>query len=1136
MSTQNANGSLFTTVFDAASRPIASISPLGYLSTAVYDVANQGIAQQNALGYLSTVVLDAVGRAIASVNTLGSRWTTVFDAASRPIAMIDPLANMTTAVFSPNGSRIASQDARGYLTSFVLDAASQLIAVVAANGGITSSLFDQRGLMLASQDPLSAFTSYQFDAVGNTILRTDARNRVTSYTLDALNRTVGTLYVDSTRVTNTFDAAGQPITAQDVTGITSFAFDLDGRQISVLYPAGNALTYSLDPVGNRLLLVDPDNGLTSYSWDAQNRLVGIVNPFNEFTTIQWDALDREQLRVLGNGMNVSHTFDGAGREIVLSNASPTGTALALFTNSYDPVGNRLSVSEIDGSLVSYLYDPSYQLINEQRSGTTPYNTTFVYDGMGNRLVQNNTGVLTTSTFNAANELLTSEATISTTAIDINCGGAATSPFVADTDFSGGTPASVITPMSTAGVTNPAPSDVYRSLRYGSFSYTIPGFTPSASYTVRLHFAEIVYTSSGSRVFDVAINGTNVLTSFDIFALAGANQALIEQFTATADGSGNIAITFTAIVDNPQINGIEILGGSSPVDINCGSGAVAPFVADTDFSGGTAYNLTYPISVAGVSDPAPQDVYRTLRYGSFSYTIPSLTPGANYTVRLHFAEFVFTSAGQRVFDVAINGTTVLTNFDIIATCGSRNQALIEEFTATADGSGNISVTVSAITDNPQINGIEVLGGSSAGVTTNTFDPNGNLLTATTWTGVTSYTWDSENRLLSVASDLNGTETYTYASDGMRRQKVTSAQTTSFIWDGQNVLQERNVSNLRLAQYTDYPGYWGGLASGRQGSTSSFCGFDSQASTRILVNIGGVVTDNYAYTGFGLELAQGTAPQSLYTTNPYRFKGQASYYRDSLINIIRNEYYRSDVGRRINRNTPTLWNTIDAYLIDANNPLSDVPLSVTVGERVNVYGHEAKMWTVCGQVEVDVNFKIRGNQMRSGWIIQHITFKTVVFDCAKPPNPYPNPRGFTGQYWEAFRVVNGQVFKGCPPAFDPSQPNDVWLTPLQDRGTQSRGYGITLTGVAQFFRDYDLQFAPKGPWQCRYSPPVNGLPAIFSPPKGWTDFSGTVRKLEVSWCCCGNEDDYKSKMHYQDYKLSITGTRIDDKQEILTFGPP
>ena len=51
---------------------------------------------------------------------------------------------------------------------------------------------------------------------------------------------------------------------------------------------------------------------------------------------------------------------------------------------YDAVGNRLSVLELDGSAVAYAYDPAYELTNEQRSGTTPYNTTFVYDGMGNQ--------------------------------------------------------------------------------------------------------------------------------------------------------------------------------------------------------------------------------------------------------------------------------------------------------------------------------------------------------------------------------------------------------------------------------------------------------------------------------------------------------------------------------------------------------------------------------------------------------------------------------------------------------------------------------------------------------------------------------------------------------------------------------
>ena len=181
----------------------------------------------------------------------------------------------------------------------------------------------------------------------------------------------------------------------------------------------------------------------------------------------------------------------------------------------------------------------------------------------------------------------------------------------------------------------------------------------------------------------------------------------------------------------------------------------------------------------------------------------------------------------------------------------------------------------------INAIEVLNGS--GVTTNTFDPSGNLRTATDWTGTTTFTWDSENRLLNVASGLNGTETYSYAADGMRRQKVTSAQTNNFVWDGANVLQERSVSNVRLSQYTDYPGMWGGLASGRQGSTSSFYGFDSQSSTRILVSLGGVITDNYSYKAFGEELAQGQGPNAQYTNNPYRYVGQYGYYRDMISRI-------------------------------------------------------------------------------------------------------------------------------------------------------------------------------------------------------------------------------------------------------------
>jgi len=72
------------------------------------------------------------------------------------------------------------------------------------------------------------------------------------------------------------------------------------------------------------------------------------------------------------------------------------------------------------------------------------------------------------------------------------------------------------------------------------------------------------TTAGSRTFNVLINGTQVLTNFDIFAAAGGEYiAVIEPFTATASSTGTVTIQFVTVKDNAQVNGIEIspVGGS-----------------------------------------------------------------------------------------------------------------------------------------------------------------------------------------------------------------------------------------------------------------------------------------------------------------------------------------------------------------------------------------------------------------------------------------------------------------------------------------------------------------------------------------------------------------------------------------------
>jgi hypothetical protein len=141
---------------------------------------------------------------------------------------------------------------------------------------------------------------------------------------------------------------------------------------------------------------------------------------------------------------------------------------------------------------------------------------------------------------------------------INAGGPAVTPFVADKDFTGGATINHANTIDLSGVTNPAPMAVYQTARVGNFTYTLPGFTAGSSHTVRLHFAETYFSAAGSRKFNVKINGAQVLSAFDIFAAAGAkNKGIVQQFTINANASGQYIVQFTSVVNQSLLSAIEI---------------------------------------------------------------------------------------------------------------------------------------------------------------------------------------------------------------------------------------------------------------------------------------------------------------------------------------------------------------------------------------------------------------------------------------------------------------------------------------------------------------------------------------------------------------------------------------------------
>src|SRR5512142_2178578 len=255
--------------------------------------------------------------------------------------------------------------------------------------------------------------------------------------------------------------------------------------------------------------------------------------------------------------------------------------------------------------------------------------------------------------------------------------------------------------------------------------------------------------------------------------AAASGATFDGWSGACTGTGatctvsmTAARSVTATFTGPQQGG--------PISINAGGVASGPFAADVDFSGGSTYSVTAAIDTSQLSGTIPpQAVLQSERYGEFTYTLPGLTPGGAYSVTLYFDEVYWTAAGQRTFNVAVNGATVLSAFDIFAAAGGANKAIARTFDTTASPSGQIviALTKGGGPDNPKLCGLAVA--ASGGGTTTT----GRLLAV------------QSGRCLDVPnlSQTNGTKLTIWDCNGGTNQQWTQTSTGAFQVYGNKCLE-------------------------------------------------------------------------------------------------------------------------------------------------------------------------------------------------------------------------------------------------------------------------------------------------------------------------------------------------------------
>jgi len=279
-------------------------------------------------------------------------------------------------------------------------------------------------------------------------------------------------------------------------------------------------------------------------------------------------------------------------------------------------------------------------------------------------------------------------------------------------------------------------------------------------------------------------GTGVNAPVEAISISGVGHSL------PLSGQALMAIKFfgldgpagpTSTPVNTATTGPTATPSSGTISINNGGSANGSFLADQYYSGGTTYTNSATIDTSQITNPPPAAIFNTERYGAMTYTIPNRVANSAQTVSLYFAETFLSGAGQRLFNVSINGTTVLSSFDIYASAGGSNKAIARTFNTTANGSGQVVIQFISGTENPKINGITIAGGSASPTNTPTNTAVVNTPTRTN-TPVATNTPPPGPTNTPTNTSVPPTNTPTQGSGGGTCSPVTSTISAPFTKDG------------------------------------------------------------------------------------------------------------------------------------------------------------------------------------------------------------------------------------------------------------------------------------------------------------------------------------------------------------------
>jgi RHS repeat-associated protein len=158
-----------------------------------------------------------------------------------------------------------------------------------------------------------------------------------------------------------------------------------------------------------------------------------------------------------------------------------------------------------------------------------------------------------------------------------------------------------------------------------------------------------------------------------------------------------------------------------------------------------------------------------------------------------------------------------------------------------------------------------------------------------------------------------DSFKYDPFGRRIEKSSSAVTSIFAYDGNNLVEETNSSGAVVARYTQGTNIDEPLAMLRSAATSYYEA-DGLGSVTSLTNSSGAAAETYTYDSFGKVTASSGS-----LTNPFQYTGREMDAETGLY-YYRARYYDPTTGRFLSEDRPNATSDIHGlYPYVLNNPV-------------------------------------------------------------------------------------------------------------------------------------------------------------------------------------------------------------------------